>query len=330
MCSGTCEPTLLICISTDLSPFIIVIDIVQTIGSLLRHPTHEITRIIIELSTANSSQAVPGTIRFLTPGQPRQATALIGGASDATSVVINSAPFWGFEALKTAFLHSTSTVQPPSGNSPVISTAERIPGLHPSSSHAKRLVIRNSARPYPPIQLLAQRWEDEPSVFAPPIAGEAFASTSGPHQPNEMTGVFENSRQLALRRKSLSSNASADPDIYEQNTACNPRSVIGLIEDAHLLGAPRAASHSVISTSHWSTTTQSNGELQAFPWHHPYPNQIGVVHRPSPSVSLTHYLFGANYPARASCMTPQCPCSAQWNMRNSNLCLASNSFYPFN
>ena len=330
MCSGTCEPTLLICISTDLSPFIIVIDIVQTIGSLLRHPTHEITRIIIELSTANSSQAVPGTIRFLTPGQPRQATALIGGASDATSLVIDSAPFWGLEALKTAFLHSTSTVQPPSGNSPVISTADRISASHPSSSHAKRLIIRNSTRPYPPIQLLAQRWEDERSAFAPPLAGEAFASNSGHYQPNEMIAVFGSSKQLALRRKSLPFDAGVDPDIYEQNTACNPSSVIGLIENTHLLGAPRAASHSVIATSHWSTTTQSNGELQAFPWHHPYPNQIGVVHRPSPSVSLTHYLFDINCPASAPCMTPQCSCSALWNMRNSNLYLPSNSLYPFN
>ena len=302
----------------------------QTIGSLLRHPTHEITRIIIELSTANSSHAVPGTIRILTPEQPRQATALIGGAPDATSLVIDSAPVWGFEALKTGFLHSASTIQPPSCNSPVISTADRISALHPSSSHAKRLIIRNSTRPYPPIRLLAQRWEDERSAFAPPLAGEAFASTFGHYQPNEMSAVFGSPKQLALRRKSLPFDAGADPDIHEQNTACNSSSVIGLIENTHLLGAPRAASHSVIGTSHWSTTTPSNGELQAIPWHHPYPNQIGVVHRPSPSVSLTHCLFDANCPARDLCMTPQCPCSELWSMRNPNLYLSSNGLYPFN
>ena len=308
----------------------IVIDIVQTTGSLLRHPTREITRIIIELSTANSPQAVPGTVRLLIPDQPRQATALIGGASDATSLVIDSAPFGESEAFKMAFLDSYSTAQLSSGGEPVISTADQISALDPSSSHANRPILPNSIHPYPPIQLLAQRWEGEPSVFAPPPAGEALASTSGRHQSNEMSAIFESSKQLALRRKSLPFDAGADRHIYEQNTACNPSSVIGLMENTYLLDAPRAAGHSVIATSHWSTTTQSNGGLQVFPCHHPYPNQISVVHRPSPSVSFTHCLFAANCPAGALCMTPQCPCAAPWNMRNPNICPTSNSLYPFN
>lgn len=241
----------------------------QTIGGLLRHPTHEVTRIIIELSTAKSSQAVPGTIKLLIPAQPRRATALTGGASDGNSLVIDLGPIRSSEALKTASKTSskepTSTVQPPSGNSPV----DRISALHPSSSHAKRLMLRNSRRPYPPIQLLAQRREGEPSGFATPQQWEDFASTSSHHQSNEMSLISGSSKQLVLRHKPLPFDAGADPGIYEPKTAGNPSSVIGLIENTCLLDAPRAASHGVIATSHWSTPTQSNGELQAFPYHIP-------------------------------------------------------------
>lgn len=241
-----------------------MIDIVQTIGGLLRHPTHEITRIIIELSTAKSSQAVPGTVRLLISDQPRQATALIG---DGTSLVIDSGHFRSPEALKTTSMDINSTIQLYSGNSPLFSTADRISALHPSSSHAKRLILRNSRRPYPPIQLLAQRWEGEPSGFAPSQQWGDFASTSGHHQSNEMSSISRSSKQLALRRKSLPSDTGAGPGIYEQNTAGNPSSMVGLMENTCSLNAPGAASHSVIATSHWGTTTQSNGELQAFPYH---------------------------------------------------------------
>jgi hypothetical protein len=260
-------PRLLIYISTDLSPYIIVIDIVQTIGGLLRHPTHKITRIIIELSTAKSPQALSSTIKLLIPDQPHQATALIGGAADGASLVIDLGSFRSSEALENASIDIASTIQPPSGSSPVFSTADQISALHPSSSHAKRLMLRNSIRPYPHIQLLAQRWGGEPLGFAPPQQWEDFASTSGHHQSNEMRFTSGSSKQLVLRHKSLPFDAGFEPGIYAQNAAGNPSSVIGLIENTCLLEAPRAVNHGVIATSHWSTTTQSNGELQAFPYH---------------------------------------------------------------
>lgn len=230
-----------------------MIDIIQTTGSLLRHPTHEITRIIIGLSTVKASEAVPGIIQLLTPGHHRQVKIPMGGAIfDATSCVIDSAPFWGPEAL--------DTIQPRSGSSTVIPTADQASALRPPPSHTKSLMFRNSGRPYPPIQLPAQRWEGEPSAFTPPH-GEGFASTSGRHQSNEMNSGFENSNQLALYRKSFPLNASADSGIDQQTTAGDPSSMIGFVENTCPVAAPRAASHSVIASSHWRTTTASNGEL---------------------------------------------------------------------
>jgi len=210
---------------------VIVIDIVQTIGGLLRHPTHEITRIIIELSTAKSTHAVPGTIRFLISDHPRQVKIPMCGAFGATSLVIDSVPLRSPEALNAAPVDSTNTNQPHWGNSPVIPNADRIPALHPPSSHTKRLMLRNSRRPYPPIQLLAQRREGEPSAFAPPRQGEGFTSTSGHHQSNEMDSVVENSYQLALCRKSSPFGASANSGVCQEATAGDISAVIGLVEN---------------------------------------------------------------------------------------------------
>jgi hypothetical protein len=208
---------------------------------------------------------MPGTVRLLAPDHPRQATTSMGGASDDIALVIDSAPFWSSEALE-AVSRGRTTIRPPWGNSPVISTADRPSALRSSSSHTRRIMIRNSRRPYPPIQPLAQRWEVERLAFAP-RQGEGSPSTSGHHQSNEMISVASTSKQLALRRESLPSGAGADSEIYEQDIAGNPSSVIGPIEGACLLDAPRAVGPSVIATSHWSTIPQSNSELQAFPCH---------------------------------------------------------------
>lgn len=256
--------TLLIYVQIDLSPFTIVIDVVQTTGSLLRHPTHEITRIIIDLSTVKSSRVVPGTIQLLTPEHHRQVKIPMGEAIfDATSCVIDPSPFRGPEALDAA-IASNSTIQPSSGSSPVISKAEQALALQSSSSHTRRLMFRNSRRPYPPIQLLAQRWEAEPSGFALPRYRGDFASTSGRHQSNGINLGFEGSNQLALCR---TLGASTDSGIYQRATADDLSSVIGFLENTCSVVAPRAASPSVIAFSHWSPTTQSNGELKAFPCH---------------------------------------------------------------
>lgn len=231
----------------------------QTTGSLLRDPTHEITRIIIGLSTVKASQAVPGTIQLLTPEHHRQVKIPMGWAIfDATSCVINSAPFWGPEAL--------DTIQPRSGSSTMIPTTNQASAVRPPPSHTKSLIFRNSRRPYPAIQLPAQSWEGEPSAFTPPD-GEGFAGTSGRHQSNEMNPGFKNSNQLALYRKAFPLNASTDSGIYQQTTAGDPSPMIGFVENTCAVAAPRAASHSVIASSHWRTTTASNGPLEAFPYH---------------------------------------------------------------
>lgn len=215
-----------------------------------------------------SPLAVPGTVRILAPAYPRQATISMGGAPDATSFVTDSAPFWTPEDLETTSIDST-IIKPPPGNSRLISTAYPTSALHPSSSHAKRLMLRNSGRPYPPIQLPAQRWEGEPSAFAPQQV-EGFAGTSGHHQSNEMRSIDRGSKQSSLRRESFPFDAGADSGIHEPGMAGNPTSVVGLMDNTCPLGAPRAAGPSVIATSHWSTTTQSNGELQAFPCHNSF------------------------------------------------------------
>jgi hypothetical protein len=245
----------------------IVIDIAQTRGNLLRHPSCEIIRIIIELSTTQSSQIVPGTVRLLTSDQPRQVKISTGGAFDSTSLVIDPAPIRGPEALNTVLMHTASTVCRHSGCSPVISKADQPSVSHPSYSHTKRLMLRDSGRPYPPIQLLAQGLGGGPSAFAPACKREGFASTPSHRQSNEMNSVVGNSAQLGLCRKSSPSDASTDSGIYQQAMADNLDAVIGFIVNTHPLAAPQASSHSVIASSHWSTTIQSNSELQAFPYH---------------------------------------------------------------
>ena len=245
----------------------IVIDIAQTRGSLLRHPSCAIIRIIIELSMAKSSQIVPGTVRLLTSDQPRQVKLSTGGAFDATSLVIDPAPIRSPEALNTMFMHSASTVFRHSGCSPVISKADRPFVSHPSYSHTKRLIYRDYGRPYPPIQLLAQRLGGGPSAFAPACKREGLASTPSHHQSNEMNSMVENSAKIGLCLKSAPSDASADSGIYQQAMEGNLGAVIGFVVNTHPLATPQASSHSGIASSHWSTTIQSNSELQAFPYH---------------------------------------------------------------
>ena len=237
-------------------------------SSLLRHPTYAITRIIIELSTAKSSQVVPGTVRLLARDHPRQVRAF-----DATSLVIDSSAHLALQGpggLNTGFMESNSTIQPHSGHSPEAPKADRTSALLRSPSHTKRLMLRNSGRPYPPIQS-AQRWDGEPLVFAPPRRGKGFTGAAAHHQSNQMNPVAEYSNHLALRRNTFPSDAIVDPGIgiYQRVAAAagDLSSVIGLEEILCPLAAPRAASHNAIASSHWSTTTRSNGELQAFPRH---------------------------------------------------------------
>jgi hypothetical protein len=261
----------------------------QTMASLLRHPTHETTRIIIALSTAKFSEAVPGAIRFVTTDHLE-----VGGAVDATSLVIDPTPVRGPGTLNTAFMSTSGAIQPLSGNLPVIPKTDRTSALRRSSSHSKRLTLRDSRRPYPPIQLQAQWWEG--SGIASTRQGGGFTNTSGHHRSNEMDAVVEDSNQLTLRHmhKPFLVDTRADSGIYQQATAGDPSSVTGLVEDIRQLAAHQAARHNVIASSYWSTTTQSNGELQAFPCHVsslPQSNQCGSSTITFPSIQTAPSFF---------------------------------------
>ena len=228
-----------------------------------------------------------------------------GAILDGTACVIDPALFRGPEALNTPFMASTSRIQPRSGGSPVISIADQASALQPSSSHTKRLLLRNSRRPYPPIQLLAQRWEGDPSTFSPPGPGEGF---SGHHQSNEMNSGFEDSNQLALCPTSFPLDAGADSGIYQQATAGDLGSVIGFVENPCPVVAPRPASHSVIAASHWSPTTQPNGELEAFPCHISslsQSDQCGSSTITFPPTQMA--LFRAHLPGQSSVHVPATP-----------------------